>query len=216
MSLAFLRSRRLRVITVLLSCQILALYALSRPETEPPYIPLTQFPDQVADWELVQESAIDANQKSILLPDDSLVRTYRHGSTNTPASLFVAYFRSQTTGRMPHSPRNCLPGSGWTASGYELAEVPVPGSQPITVNRYVVEKGGEKVLVLYWYQTSTRVVAKELSARFYLAADSIRLNRSDTALVRIMTSGLEDGSYPDSLTREFASKVYTGLRSHIQ
>jgi EpsI family protein len=84
------------------------------------------------------------------------------------------------------------------------------------VNRYVVEKGGEKVLVLYWYQTSTRVVAKELAARFYLAADSVRLNRSDTALVRIMTSGLEDDTYQDSLTHEFASHVYTTLRKHIQ
>jgi len=216
LTLGFLRSRRLRVITILLSCQILALYALSRPETEPPYTPLARFPDQVADWELVQESAIDANQKSILLPDDSLVRTYRHRPTNTSASLFVAYFRSQTTERAPHSPRNCLPGSGWTTSGYQLAHVPVPRSEPITVNRYLVEKGGERVLVLYWYQTSTRVVAKELSARFYLAADSIRLNRSDTALVRIMAPGLEDGSYPDSLTREFASKVYAALRKHIQ
>jgi EpsI family protein len=55
------------------------------------------------------------------------------------------------------------------------------------VNRYVVSKAGERELVLYWFQAHGREVASEYSAKYYLIADSIRLHRSDGALVRLMT-----------------------------
>ena len=62
------------------------------------------------------------------------------------------------------------------------------GPSPLTVNRYVIAKGLDRQLVLYWYQSHGRVVASEYAAKFYLVADSIRMNRSDGALVRVVTS----------------------------
>ena len=57
---------------------------------------------------------------------------------------------------------------------------------PIRVNRYVVARGEEKSVVLYWYQSHNRVIAGEFAAKFWLVADSIRYHRSDTALVRVV------------------------------
>jgi EpsI family protein len=53
-------------------------------------------------------------------------------------------------------------------------------------NRYVVEHGDEKSVVLYWYQTHNRIIASEYWAKFWLVVDSIRYRRSDTALVKIV------------------------------
>jgi EpsI family protein len=54
------------------------------------------------------------------------------------------------------------------------------------VNRYVVARDTERSVVLYWYQSHDRVVASEYKARFWSIADAIRLNRTDTALVRVV------------------------------
>ena len=55
------------------------------------------------------------------------------------------------------------------------------------VNRYIVAKGDNRLLVYYWYQEHGRVVASEYWSKFYLVADSVRFNRSDGALVRVST-----------------------------
>ena len=67
----------------------------------------------------------------------------------------------------------------------------------MTVNRYVIAKGSERELVFYWFQSHGRVIASEYSAKFYLVADSIRMNRSDGALVRVITR-IEQGESEES------------------
>jgi EpsI family protein len=69
-----------------------------------------------------------------------------------------------------------------------------PDGRAITVNRYVIAKGLERRLVLYWYQAHGRVVASEYWAKFYLVADAIRMNRSDGALIRVTTPIAENES----------------------
>ncbi len=55
------------------------------------------------------------------------------------------------------------------------------------VNVYVVEKGLNRLLVMYWYQSHGRIVASEYWGKYYLVLDAIRTNRTDAALVRIST-----------------------------
>jgi EpsI family protein len=47
---------------------------------------------------------------------------------------------------------------------------------------------------LYWFQAHGRAVASEYWAKYYLVSDSIRMNRSDGALVRLMTPMLKGES----------------------
>ena len=61
-----------------------------------------------------------------------------------------------------------------------------PGAPDLVVNRYVVQKGIDRQLVIYWYQSHGRVVASEYWSKFYLVADAVRLNRTDGAIVRII------------------------------
>ena len=124
--------------------------------------------------------------REVLGNGDFLERLYKRNTYEPPVDLFVAYFPSQRTGSTIHSPQNCLPGSGWTPLEKNRIQLAGPGT-PVHVNRYVIVKGTDRELVLYWYQAHGRVVASEYWAKFYLVADAISLNRSDGALVRIIT-----------------------------
>jgi EpsI family protein len=108
------------------------------------------------------------------------------------AQLYVGYYASQRTGDTIHSPKNCLPGAGWdpVQSGY--AKISVPGGRQIVVNEYVIQQGLDKALVFYWYQGRGRVIASEYSGKFWMVADAISRNRTDGALVRLITP-MNDG-----------------------
>jgi len=100
-------------------------------------------------------------------------------------TLYVGYYDRQTQGRTIHSPKNCLPGSGWEPLANELATVQTDGG-PVTVNRYLLQKGSEQALVLYWYQGRGRVASNEYRVKWELVRDAALRRRSDEALVRIV------------------------------
>jgi EpsI family protein len=205
---SFLRTRAPQVLTVLLILQALALYGFSRREAVPAPRQLADFPHRFAQWQLLQEGVMDKDTLDVLRADDVLNRTY--AAPGGYANLFIAFFKSQRAGQAPHSPKNCLPGSGWVPEASETVSLDVPGrSQPIPVNRYLVQKGDEKSLVLYWYQSRNRVVANEYKAKFYVVADAIRYNRTDTALVRIVVR-VPQGRADDAnrLAVEFVRDVF--------
>jgi EpsI family protein len=80
-----------------------------------------------------------------------------------------------------------LPAAGYIPTQSSIVDIPIPGqSQPLQANRYIVARGDNQSVVLYWYQSHNRTIASEYWAKFYTVADSIRYNRSDTALVRVV------------------------------
>jgi EpsI family protein len=124
-----------------------------------------------------------------------------------------------------HSPLNCLPGSGCEPISQTYARVPLAGGvneggpSAITINRYVVQKGLERQLVLYWYQAHGRVIASEYWSKFYLIRDAVRLNRTDGALVRVIAPVVGDG--PDAEARAerlgtaFIQAMFTRLSAYL-
>ena len=95
--------------------------------------------------------------------------------------------------------------------------IPVAGeAHPIPVNRYLVSKGDDKSVVLYWYQSHNRVVASEYTARFWLVADSIRYHRSDTALVRIVANVFDNNEQKSTdAAVKFAQASFPVLRAFL-
>ncbi len=190
----FLSSRSARILTVVLLAQASLFYGFSsRHENVPFHKPLDNFSFDSSNWNLVENVDIDKDTLDVLKADDLLSRVYQNKQTGDVATLFVAYFSTQRTGKAPHSPKNCLPGSGWAPSQAGTIDISVAGqAQPIQVNKYVVAKGQNESIVFYWYQSHNRVVASEYSAKVYTVADSIRYNRSDTSLVRVVVN-VNDG-----------------------
>ena len=121
----------------------------------------------------------------------------------------IAFFRTQRYGQSPHSPKNCLPGSGWQPVEDTKVPVDVPGrNAPIIVNKYVIAKGNEQSVVMYWYQSHNRVIAGEFAAKFWLIADAIRYSRSDTALVRVIVPVSSNREAAETAAVSFVRAVY--------
>ena len=182
----FLNSTPARLVSLLLIVQTALLYSSIRPEYIPTSRPLDGFPRQFGPWVTVQESQVDPETQAILKADDTLNRLYASPTADVKVSLFVASFRTQRNGKAPHSPKNCMPGAGWTQMSSRSYPIDAGVGAPIVVNRYVIVHGDERELVLYWYQSRDRVVADEFTAKFWVVADAIKLNRTDTALVRVI------------------------------
>lgn len=215
-SLRFLGNRSVQILTVVLLAQLAGLYAISRQELVSPARPLAEFPADLGTWKLVQDFPVEQDVQEVLKADDLLSRSYAEANGRA-ASLFVAYFKTQRTGQTPHSPKNCLPGSGWVASASEIAHVEVPGlARPLEVNRYTVGRGNQQSIVIYWYQSRDRSVASEYWAKFYTMADSVRYNRSDTAIIRVVVpvAGSDTGAAIRT-AEDFVRAFFKTLREHL-
>jgi EpsI family protein len=203
------------VLTLLFSAAAF-LHTRSRAETLPPRLVLDSFPSRLGDWTSRQIYIADDIRK-ILGDGDFLQRVYTRSPSEPAMELFLAYFPSQRTGSTIHSPRNCLPGAGWVP--VDASQVPLrqPDGKIAFVNRYIIQKGMSRQLVLYWYQSHGRLVASEYWAKFYLVADAISMNRTDGALVRIITalpSG-ENVDHAQQRAMEFTQLVLPNLHSFV-
>jgi EpsI family protein len=104
-----------------------------------------------------------------------------------PVGLFIGYFATQRTGQTIHSPKHCLPGAGWTFESSDYVDLADANGKPHRVGEYVIANNEAKQFVIYWYQAHGRSVASEYMAKIYMASDAIRMNRTDGALIRVIT-----------------------------
>ncbi len=173
-------------IVVLLGTAAAFLNVWSAVEKIPRSEDLHSFPLQFGRWQGAEQT-IPQNYFDVLGPGKFLSRIYRKDLSTPPTDLFIGYFPSQRTGDTIHSPKNCLPGSGWAPVESSQVELDFGPRNRFWVNRYVIERSGSRQLVLYWYQAHGRKVASEYWAKFYLVVDAIHRNRTDGALVRLIT-----------------------------
>jgi len=126
------------------------------------------------------------------------------------ASVYIGFYESQTRGRTIHSPKNCLPGAGWQVLSSVTEDLPRVDGNP-TVNRYVLQNGEDRALVLYWYQGRGRVAHNEYLVKWDLMRDAALRRRTDEALVRIVVpiTTSEDDSF--SLAQEIAGQLKPAL-----
>jgi EpsI family protein len=201
-------------LSLLLIGQAAAYHMLPKTERSFTARPLREFPAQLGPWQMAAEYEIEPEILNVLRADDTLSRSYRRPGASVPVSLFIAFFRSQTSGAAPHSPKNCLPGSGYAPLESSTVRLSAGTAGEVEVNRYVVGRGDSRSVVLYWYQTPARIIAGEFAAKFWLAVDSIRYRRSDTSLVRIVVP-LEESADADAEARGFAAELLPALSGFL-
>lgn len=146
--------------------------------------PLGTLPRTLGDWTGRADVALTPDVADVLRVDDYIDRTYVDAA-GQPVNLYVGYYASQRQGEAIHSPQNCLPGAGWQPVENTRTTIDVAGAR-LPVNHYVIQKGLDRQVVLYWYQGRGRVVANDYVNKFWLIVDAARLHRSNGALVRVM------------------------------
>jgi EpsI family protein len=141
-------------------------------------------------------------------PDAYLMRVF--GGDTAQFSLYVGFYGRQARGKSIHSPKNCLPGGGWEPLTNDRVTVATAGG-PVEVNRYVIQKGNARALVLYWYQGRGRIEASEYAVKWDLLRDAAVIRRSDEALVRIVIFSGSDQSQATETATRVAAQVMPAL-----
>ena len=159
--------------------------------------PLETLPVQIGDWRMVGDARFDDQTIRILQPTEYLQRTYQNGRGDR-LTVFVGYWETQRKGAMAHSPKNCLPGSGWEPiRSWRMELAPTSPEAPRTVTALLVQKLLAKELVLYWYQAEGRAFAGEFAARYAMVKSAVLRGRTDAALIRLscpIRTDLDDAS----------------------
>jgi EpsI family protein len=210
--MTFDASRRTVIVAGLVAIAAGGLRLAARADTVPAATRLTALPQQVGGWSGHDDPRLDRETEQVLDADAYVSRTYTRAASE-PVSLFVAFYATQRSGHTIHSPLNCLPGTGW--SWVERGQTTIPGAPALTVNRNVAERGGQRVLVDYWYQSRGRVVANEYRNKLLLIRDALTVHRSDGALVRVTTPILSDEQRAVDRTSAFIQALYAPLTEHL-
>jgi EpsI family protein len=193
------------------------------PDRQVARTPLAGLPCDVDRWHCTGDNRFDRKTLDVLGVDDYVNRTYRSGNVDAGGEaqaigLYIGYYGSQRQGESIHSPQNCLPGSGWQPIAQSRTRIDAGGTE-IPVNRYIVQKGVERQVVLYWYQGRGRVIANEYANKLWLMLDQATLHRSNGALVRIVAPAHGIGERAlvsaSASAEQFARAIYPRLPPHL-
>jgi EpsI family protein len=200
------------VLIVLFVAAFVARASLDSPQPITTAEPLVQFPAALGDWH-GQDSVLEEEVIKVAAVDDYLNRYYR--SQNAELGLYIGYYQSQRQGESLHSPLFCLPGAGWQPIKTGTTTL----GDGRVVNELIVERGLTRLLVLYWYQTLSRVTASEYSRKLFQIHDTFLSGRTDVALVRIVAPILTRDSSGEAqsadLARPFAELVLPEVQQRL-
>lgn len=211
---------RAAALCLLLAATTVFLANARRAETSVARSQFADFPMTFGAWQASVDPPMEEAVLKVLGVDDYLSRVY-YQPNGQAVGLYMGFYGSQRQGDTIHSPLNCLPGAGWEAvSEGRMTIVNADGrGRDITVNRYIVQKGLERQLVLYWYQSHGRVVASEYWSKFHLINDAIRLNRTDGSMVRVIApihmNANDGGAAAERLGEQFVRVIFPVLPAYL-
>ncbi len=157
-----------------------------RTELVPERSRFVSFPSQLGEWR-GRTSLLQPQEEHVLNLDDYIIADFKNREGRA-VNFYVAYYASQRKGSSPHSPIVCLPGGGWLITKFERTVFADDGLKaPLPLNRAIMEQSSSRQLVYYWFVQRGRLVANEYWSKWYLLLDSIFSNRTDGALVRLIT-----------------------------
>lgn len=176
---------------------------------------LEALPMKLGDWRANENLVIGDETKEILKSNQDLWRSYRD-SNNQEIGLFVAYFKDQKYGEQIHSPKHCLPGSGWKIVDRETYNVQLrnsPSSQ-LKINKLVISKKYLNEIMLYWFWTRSGVITSEYDLKFSLAKNALLRNPTDAAFIRINLP-LPQGDHSPALqsASQFISDIFPAIKN---
>jgi EpsI family protein len=175
--------------------------------------PFGEFPIVVGNWRMISQADFDDQILAVLKPTDYLSRVYTTGDGRN-AQLYIGYHGGGKEGGEIHSPRHCLPGSGWYEASSRRTELDVNGKK-IRLVRAVYQKGTVKQLFFYWFQVQDRTLADEYSLKLAQIANSMTERRRDAAFIRIAIPVTSDEEQSTTLGMNFISEFYPVIAKYL-
>ncbi|GFM37332.1 exosortase C-terminal domain/associated protein EpsI [Desulfovibrio psychrotolerans] len=167
--------------------------------------PLKEFPQQVNGWRQVQDVTFSEGILGVLRATDYLFRDYVDAGGRR-MNLYIGFHDGGPKSGPIHSPRNCLPGSGWQLESQRPVTVSGPDGE-VEVVRAEYSKDGETTVFYYWFSVRDRVVTDEYSLKLMELFSSLTMRRKDSSFIRVaMDQSVEmdgDGAAFKLFFREF-------------
>lgn len=212
-----LSNLRIAIILLLFGCAFWVIQISDSTREVPVKKPLSQFPEKIGDWKLVDSRLLSDSTVAMLGVDDYIEYNYQ-SSEGITLNLYVSYFSSVGTTGGYHSPRNCLPGGGWQIASIEPLRLNINDepARPAVINSMLIQNGVDQQLALYWFQNRGRTIASEYWEKIYLVWDAVFKKRRDGSFIRIMApvpNGRKDAT--ESSLKEFAEKTLIILDDFI-
>ncbi len=143
----------------------------------------SEFPVQVRNWRMISQAEFSDKVLVALKPTDYISRQY--GSIDgSMVNLYLGYHGGGKDSGEIHSPKHCLPGSGWYEVSTGKTSVDVPGGK-VGLIKAVYQKGDRSELFLYWFQVKGRSLTDEYSLKLAEITNSVMYRRRDSAFIRI-------------------------------
>jgi EpsI family protein len=198
-------SLRASVAAAVLVVGIFATHSFKPKEASGLQRPLTEFPSAIG-FSHSEDRPFDQPVVQAIGADDYVNRVYLGSAL--PIELYIGYYKDQRSGDKIHSPKNCLPGSGWEPIHTTRVQLGSEKGVPVFVNGYLVAQGTRRDMVLYWYQSHGRIVASEYWVKFLLIADGLKNRPTDGAMIRIWTTAVDGEETAQARAVDFAQRVY--------
>lgn len=179
-------------IVVLAASALLATSVEAREDARVPRKTFVDFPLSIEEWR-GQDLPLEQVYIDTLKFDDYMLIDYRDHDGGY-INLYAAFYASQRKGQSAHSPRSCIPGGGWEITSLSMREIPAlePGAPSFRVNRALIQRGRNSQVVYYWFKQRDRHVTNEYLVKWYLLWDALTRNRTDGALVRLVSFPHDD------------------------
>ena len=208
--------KRTIIASSLMIFTLIFLSFMSHGKDVPVKKPFSTFPKMIGEW-VGRESFFEQKVYEILGVEESVLISYKN-SDGREVQLYVGYYESQREGDLIHSPKHCMPGSGWEITQTSLEEMTILGDKrkKIKMIKLILEKGIHRQVVLYWFQSRGRFISSEYLQKIYLIWDAIFKNRTDGSFVRLIAPLHREGmEYTLDYLKTFAQKLIPVLEEYI-
>lgn len=209
-----MKYQRTVIIVITFLCTAFITNLATRSERIEPNKSFDEFPLHIDDWN-GKKNQLDDEIYNILGVEDYILANYRN-SKKELVNLYVGFYQSQKEGDIIHSPKNCLPGAGWNITSTSIVTVKIDSlTEPIKVIKLLLQKGGEKQIVFYWFQSRGRIIYSEYMQKIWLVVDSIIKHRTDGSFVRLISPVSQDEDHTVTVLKMFTNKLYPILSGFI-
>lgn len=143
---------------------------------------LGDFPPDLGHWSMAGSTVFSQEILDVLKPSDYLDRRYVNPE-GVGINVYVGYHSGGPGVGAIHSPKNCLPGSGW----FEMSSEPVVLKLPdrtIHAVYSLYRKGATEMAFVYWFELDGYTVDDEYKLKLAEIANSITKRRKDSAFLR--------------------------------
>lgn len=199
-----------RFLLLFLLLALAAVYVYARSEVAVPVSrPLDLFPQHVGSWHMTGQARFDERTLEVLRPADYLSRTYRNDK-GEQVSLYIGYHDGGPESGAIHSPRQCLPGSGWNRLQSKLSSVELDGHK-VPYVQALYQKDAEKQLFLYWFQVRDKIVTDEYMMKLVQIKNSILANRRDSSFIRLSLMATDRVDQAVAVGEQFIRDFYPAI-----